>query len=205
MVQTQSQKQDDAEVTKQATLALPRLMDVPPPMPGSPEPDANDDDGAAAREEGTTSPCLLYTGRFTCLNDAGCTRGLFHGGRGGRCSTHQGHTFKVTYFSPETGDLHGWSRQDRLTANGRKYTMFVSPSGGFFDSKRKALQSIGALAPPKSTASGHGRKRKGGSDDTDPESEEEEEDFEDEDDGEGKEKNEMSEEEEDDDDDDDDE
>jgi len=54
--------------------------------------------------------------------------------------------YTVICVTPQRCKLVGWIRQDRLTAKSRKYTAFVSPSGGVFYSKRKALQSIGAVS-----------------------------------------------------------
>lgn len=77
-------------------------------------------------------------------------------------------SFQVISLTPQLGPLEGWMRQERLTANGRKYTMFVSPSNGLYDSKRTALQSIGAVVavrPPKPTSldpTPPGKKRKRG-------------------------------------------
>lgn len=45
-------------------------------------------------------------------------------------------------------ELEGWTREDRVTANARKYTVYLSPSGGQFDSRRKALQSLGIAVTP---------------------------------------------------------
>lgn len=42
------------------------------------------------------------------------------------------------------GALDGWTEEKRTTGNGRKYTVFHSPSGQQFMSRVTALRSIGA-------------------------------------------------------------
>ena len=195
-------------LTKQATLALAHLMDVPPPSAGRP-----DSPGPMpplpqprSREEGTTSPGAtahaVVSWYTTCLNGHGRKRKRGRvlcavGDEGGEPHVAGNWPSSVSK-SPRTLAQHPVEGIQAL-ANVAKHQEERSQEDGRSDADEDDEDDG---SHERGVGVGH---VEGGSDDTDPESEEEEEDFEDEDDGDGKEKNEMSEEEEDDDDDDDDE
>ena len=52
----------------------------------------------------------------------------------------------------QEGVLQGWVREDRQTAKGRRYSVWISPQHAIFDSRTAALRSIGAEPEPKPSA-----------------------------------------------------